>query len=245
MLKAIIVDDSIEARKALVTEIEDCCPEIELIGQAEGVVSGAKLIRSVNPDLVFLDIQMNDGTGFDLLELIGAISFKVIFTTASDEYAVKAFKYSAVDYLLKPIDPDELVLAVKKAERGNQKENLNLLMENAKSANKPVRKLALNTLDKLHIVNISDIVRCESDVNYTQFFFSNGNKLLVTKTLKDFEDLLSEHQFIRVHQSHLVNVNFIKEFVKGDGGYLVMTDKTSVPVSTRKRMAVVEMLNSL
>lgn len=245
MLKAIIVDDSIEARKALVTEIEDCCPEIELIGQAEGVVSGAKLIRSINPDLVFLDIQMNDGSGFDLLELIGNITFKVIFTTASDEYAVKAFKYSAVDYLLKPIDPDELVLAVKKAERRNQKENLSLLMENAKQANKPVRKLALNTLDKLHIVNISDIVRCESDVNYTQFFFSNGNKLLVTKTLKDFEDLLSEHQFIRVHQSHLVNVNFIKEFVKSDGGYLVMTDKTSVPVSTRKRMAVIEMLNSL
>lgn len=245
MLKAIIIDDSIEARKALVTEIEDCCPEIELIGQAEGVVSGAKLIRSVNPDLIFLDIQMNDGSGFDLLELIGNITFKVIFTTASDEYAVKAFKYSAVDYLLKPIDPDELVSAVKKAERGNQKENLNLLMENAKNTNKPVRKLALNTLDKLHIVNISDIVRCESDVNYTQFFFSNGNKLLVTKTLKDFEDLLSEHQFIRVHQSHLVNVNFIKEFVKGDGGYLVMTDKTSVPVSTRKRNTVVEMLNSL
>jgi len=245
MLKAIIIDDSIEARKALVTEIEDCCPEIELIGQAEGVVSGAKLIRSVNPDLIFLDIQMNDGSGFDLLELIGNINFKVIFTTASDEYAVKAFKYSAVDYLLKPIDPDELVSAVKKAERGNQKENLNLLMENAKHSNKPVRKLALNTLDKLHIVNISDIVRCESDVNYTQFFFSNGNKLLVTKTLKDFEDLLSEHQFIRVHQSHLVNVNYIKEFVKGDGGYLVMTDKTSVPVSTRKRNTVVEMLNSL
>lgn len=245
MLKAIIIDDSIDARKALVTEIEDCCPEIELIGQAEGVVSGAKLIRSVQPDLVFLDIQMNDGSGFDLLELIGNINFKVIFTTASDEYAVKAFRYSAVDYLLKPIDPDELVTAVKKVERGNQKENLSLLMENAKQSNKPVRKLALNTLDKLHIVNISDIVRCESDVNYTQFFFSSGNKLLVTKTLKDFEDLLSEHQFIRVHQSHLVNVNYIKEFVKGDGGYLVMTDKTSVPVSTRKRNTVVEMLNSL
>jgi two-component system LytT family response regulator len=245
MLKAIIIDDSIDARKALVTEIEDCCPELDLIGQAEGVVTGAKLIRSVQPDLVFLDIQMNDGSGFDLLELIGNINFKVIFTTASDEYAVKAFRYSAVDYLLKPIDPDELVAAVKKAERGSQKENLNLLMENAKQSNKPVRKLALNTLDKLHIVNISDIVRCESDVNYTQFFFSNGNKLLVTKTLKDFEDLLSDHQFIRVHQSHLVNVNYIKEFVKGDGGYLVMTDKTSVPVSTRKRNTVVEMLNSL
>lgn len=245
MLKAIIIDDSIEARKALVSEIQDSCPDIELIGQAEGVVSGAKLIRSIQPDLVFLDIQMNDGTGFDLLELLGSITFKVIFTTASDEYAVKAFKYSAVDYLLKPIDSDELVAAVKKADGSSQKENLSLLLENAKHSNKPVRKLALNTLDKLHIVNISDIVRCESDVNYTQFFFNNGTKLLVTKTLKDFEDLLSDHQFVRVHQSHLVNVNYIKEFVKGDGGYLVMTDKTSVPVSTRKRNAVVEMLNSL
>lgn len=245
MLKAVIIDDSAEARKALQMELEENCPEIELIGHAEGVVSGAKLIRAQNPDLVFLDIQMNDGSGFDLLELIGTISFKVIFTTASDAYAVKAFKFSAVDYLLKPIDPDELKLAVKKADKGNQKENLNFLMENAKNGNKPIRKLALNTLDKLHIVNISDIVRCESDVNYTQFFFSSGSKLLVTKTLKDFEDLLSDHQFIRVHQSHLVNANYIKEFVKGDGGYLVMTDKTSVPVSTRKRNAVVEILNSL
>lgn len=245
MLKAVIIDDSTDARKALASEIEDNCAEIELIGQADGVVSGAKIIKSLKPQLVFLDIQMNDGSGFDLLEVIGNIDFKIIFTTASDAYAVKAFKYSAVDYLLKPIIPEELISAVKKAESGSQKENLGFLMESARHANKPMKKLALNTLDKLHIVNISDIVRCESDVNYTQFFFSNGNKLLVTRTLKDFEELLSDHQFLRVHQSHLVNINFIKEFVKGDGGYLVMTDKTSVPVSTRKRNAVVELLNSL
>lgn len=245
MLKAVIIDDVKEAREALLKDISEYCPEIEIIGQADGVVSGAKLIKTEKPDLVFLDIQMNDGSGFDLLEVLGDINFKVIFTTASDAFAVKAFKYSAVDYLLKPVDADELVKAVGKVEEGTHKDSVSLLLENSKQNNKPFRKLALNTLDKLHIVNISDIVRCESDVNYTQFFFADKSKLLVTKTLKDFEELLSEHQFVRVHQSHLVNSNYIKEFVKGDGGYLVMTDGTSVPVSTRKRNAVVEILNSL
>lgn len=245
MLKAVIIDDVKEAREALLKDIQEYCPDIEIIGQADGVVSGAKLIKSEKPNLVFLDIQMNDGSGFDLLEVLGDINFKVIFTTASDAFAVKAFKYSAVDYLLKPVDADELIKAVGKVDEGTNKDSVSLLLENSKQNNKPFRKLALNTLDKLHIVNISDIVRCESDVNYTQFFFADKSKLLVTKTLKDFEELLSEHQFVRVHQSHLVNSNYIKEFVKGDGGYLVMTDGTSVPVSTRKRNAVVEILNSL
>ncbi len=245
MIKAVIIDDVKEAREALLKDVNEYCPDIEIIGQADGVVTGAKLIKSEKPDLVFLDIQMNDGSGFDLLEVLGDINFKVIFTTASDAFAVKAFKYSAVDYLLKPVDADELVKAVGKVGESTHKDSVSLLLENTKQNNKPFRKLALNTLDKLHIVNISEIVRCESDVNYTQFFFADKSKLLVTRTLKDFEELLSEHQFVRVHQSHLVNSNYIKEFVKGDGGYLVMTDGTSVPVSTRKRNAVVEILNSL
>jgi two-component system LytT family response regulator len=205
------------------------------------------LLKQSTPEIVFLDIQLGDGTGFDILELLDQINFNIIFTTASDAYAVKAFRFSAIDYLLKPIDPDDLKAAVEKASQTKRtpNESLEMLMEHSRQVYKPLKRLALNTLEKIHVVNISDIVRCEADVNYTLFFFSDKTKLLVTKTLKDFEDMLKDHQFLRVHQSHLVNTNFIKEFVKGDGGYLMMHDGSSVPVSTRKRNSVVEALNSL
>ncbi len=160
---------------------------------------------------------------------------------------MKAFRFSAIDYLLKPVDPDDLIKAVAKIQ-GSKKtsgESLDLLMEHSKNGNKPLKRLALNTLDKIHVVNISDIVRCEADVNYTMFYFLDKSKVLVTKTLKDFEEMLSDHSFLRVHQSHLVNTNYIKEFVKGDGGYLLMQEGSNVPVSTRKRNAVVEALNTL
>jgi len=245
MIKAIIIDDTRIARENLAADIRNFCPGIELVGEAESVVTGVKSIRQHKPDLVFLDIQLTDGTGFDLLEIIGEIDFRIIFTTASDAHAIKAFKYSAIDYLLKPIDSEELKRAVQKvSEIPKQKSSIHLLMESAKQ-NKPLKKLALNTQEKIHIVNISDIIRCESDVNYTLFYFNGGQKLLVTRTLKEFEEMLEEHSFIRVHQSHLVNSNFIKEFVKGDGGYLVMSDGSNVPVSTRKRNQVVELLNAL
>lgn len=247
MIKAIIVDDIKESREALKADLDAYCENIEVIGEADSVVTAAKVIKQLNPSLVFLDIQLGDGSGFDILEILGQVKFNIIFTTASDQYAVRAFKYSAIDYLLKPIDPEDLTAAVKKAEGQKQvpSEAISLLMENTKNPNKPVKRLALNTLDKIHVVNISDIIRCEADVNYTQFHFAGKNKLLVTKTLKDFEDLLKDHGFLRVHQSHLVNTNFIKEFVKSDGGYLVMNEGTNVPVSTRKRNTVVEALNSL
>jgi two-component system LytT family response regulator len=247
MLKAVIIDDIRESRDALKRELESYCPNVEIIGEADSVVSGAKLLKQNTPEIVFLDIQLGDGTGFDILELLDQINFNIIFTTASDAYAVKAFRFSAIDYLLKPIDPDDLKAAVEKASQTKRtpNESLEMLMEHSRQVYKPLKRLALNTLEKIHVVNISDIVRCEADVNYTLFFFSDKTKLLVTKTLKDFEDMLKDHQFLRVHQSHLVNTNFIKEFVKGDGGYLMMHDGSSVPVSTRKRNSVVEALNSL
>ncbi len=238
MIRAIIIDDIPEARTVLKADLENYCVNIDVVGEAEGVVSGAKLIKEMQPDLVFLDIQMNDGTGFDLLEILPEKKFNLIFTTASDEYAVKAFKFSAVDYLLKPIDPDELMDAVSKVEHQDQStDRIALLKENF---NQP-KRLALNTLDKIHIVEVAEILRCESHINYTQFYFTDGTKLLVTKTLKEFDKLLTDQGFIRVHQSHLINTRFIKEFLKSDG-YIIMKDGTKVPVSTRKKQVLMDMI---
>lgn len=240
MIRAVIIDDIPEAISVLKSDLENYCVNIEVVGSAEGVVTGAKLIRDLKPDLVFLDIQMKDGSGFDLLEIVPDVQFKLIFTTASDEFAVKAFKFAAVDYLLKPIDPDELMDAVSRIE-GQDKaaQRIDLLKENFVKA----KRIALNTLEKIHIVNVEEILRCESNINYTMFYFTDGTKLLVTKTLKEFDNLLSGHNFIRVHQSHLINTNFIKEFLKS-AGEIVMKDGTKVPVSTRKKQVLMDMISN-
>lgn len=247
MIKAIIIDDIEQARITLKKDLQVYAPDVEIIGEANGVVEGAKLLKNTKPDILFLDIQMQDGSGFDLLDILKEINFKIIFITASDAHAIKAFRYAAIDYLMKPVDPDELISALRKYREHNPNENENykLLNETLKNAQKPHERLALHTQDKIHIVNIQDIIRCESNINYTEFHFSNGKKFLVTKTLKDFEDLLNDQGFYRVHQSHLVNTKYIKEFVKTDGGYLIMTDGCNVPVSSRKRPEVVKMLEDL
>ncbi len=247
MIKAIIIDDIEQARITLKKDLQVYASDVTVIGEAKGVVEGAKLLKSVCPDVLFLDIQMQDGSGFDLLDILKDIPFKIIFITASDAHAIKAFRYAAIDYLLKPVDPDELIAALDKfrKQKLNENEKYKLLNESLKNHLKPHERLALHTQDKIHIVNICDIIRCESNVNYTEFYFQNGKKLLVTKTLKDFEDLLCDQGFYRVHQSHLINTKYIKEFIKTDGGYLLMTDSSNVPVSTRKRPEVMKMLEEL
>mgnify|MGYP000049860165 CR=1 FL=1 len=243
-IKAIIIDDIKNARDNIKLDLESYCPNVSIIGEADGVVSGAKLIKETKPDVVFLDIQMQDGTGFDLLEIIGNQDLKVIFTTASDEHAIRAFRMSAIDYLLKPIDPDELVEAVKKIEKSNSlsKDNFDILHQGIQN-HQTITRLALNTLEKIHIIEIADIVRCESSVNYTTFYLADKTRLMVTKTLKEYDELLTPLGFIRVHQTHLVNAKLVKEFVKTDGGYLLMKDGSTAPVSTRKKQAVVEALS--
>jgi two-component system LytT family response regulator len=245
-LTAAIVDDVAQARATLKEDLAAYCPNIEIIGEADGVVTGSKLLNKIKPDVVFLDIQLQDGTGFDILEILGDISFQVIFTTASDEFAIKAFKFSAVDYLLKPIDPDELIVAVQKISKVNNstQENYDLLLTTVKEQSAP-KRLALHTLEKIHVTEIADIVRCESNGNYTTFYFKNGQKLLVTKTLKEYDQMLGEYHFARVHQSHLINAQQIKEFVKVDGGYLVMRDGSKIPVSLRKKSVVMKLLEDL
>jgi len=241
MTTAIIIDDVPQARKTLQQDLEIYCPEIKLIGTAEGVVSGAKLLKKEKPSILFLDIQMKDGSGFDLLDVLPTVNFHVIFTTASDAFAIKAFRYAAIDYLLKPIDPEELIEAVAKAKNtpATASESFDLLKTTIQEKATP-KKLALHTQEKIHITSISDIIRCASNGNYTQFYFTNGEKLLVTKTLKEYDKLLAENNFIRVHQSHLVNPDHVKAFLKIDGGYLKMMDGAEVPVSSRKKAMVLE-----
>ncbi|MDZ7848240.1 MAG: response regulator [Owenweeksia sp.] len=244
MTTALIIDDHARARQFLRADIEDVCPQVKIIAEADGVVSGLKSIRKEKPDLVFLDIHLEDGTGFDILELTEKITFKVIFTTASDAHAIRAFKFSALDYLLKPIDRMELQNAVLKATQQPNlpSENLQVLKGHLRKNHHKAEKerIALHTASKIHICVISDIIRCESDVNYTHFRLVNHSDILVTKTLKQFDQLLTPIGFLRVHQSHLINPKEVKEFVKADGGYLVMTNGDRVPVSNRRRQEVIQ-----
>lgn len=247
MIKAIIIDDIEQARQTFSADLATYAPDLEVIGEASGVVEGAKLLKRMQPDILFLDIQMQDGSGFDLLDLLPEIPFKIVFITASDAHAIKAFRYAAIDYLLKPIDPDELVSALDKFRKQHidEQANYRLLNDSLKNHSRPHERLALHSQDKINIVTISDIVRCESSVNYTCFYFTGGKKMMVTKTLKEFEDLLSDQGFYRVHQSHLINTKCIREYVKTEGGHLVLNDGTLIPVSTRKKPDVMKMLEGL
>lgn len=246
MIKAIIIDDVEQARITLRKDLEVYAPDVKVVGEASGVIEGAKLLKNTNTDILFLDIQMMDGSGFDLLDILKEIRFKIIFITASDAHAIKAFRYAAIDYLLKPVDPDQLKDALEKfrQNRIDENEKYKLLNESLK-LNKLHERIALHSQERINIVSIKDILRCESDGNYTNFIFTNKTTMLVSKTLKEFEDLLTENGFFRVHQSHLINTKFIKEFIKTDGGYFLMTDGSSVPVSTRKRADVMKMLEEL
>ena len=241
--KAIIIDDIEQARTTLKQDLAIYAKDFEVVGEATGVVEGAKLLKNIQPNILFLDIQMQDGSGFDLLEITGTDSFKVIFTTASDEYAIKAFKFSAVDYLMKPIDPDELVVAVEKALQNPRNGSIEVLQESIKDGS--TKRIALNTQEKILIKEVSEIIRCESNVNYTMFHFSDKSRLLVTRTLKEYDELLTPHDFLRVHQSHLINSKFVKEYIKSDGGYLVLKEGSTVPVSTRRKSVVMDMIAKL
>lgn len=246
-LTAIIVEDMPEAKQLLEADLARYCPEVTIIGTAGSVVGAAKIIRQNTPDILFLDIALSDGTGFDLLEILPDLSSNVIFITAYEEHALKAFRYAATDYLLKPIDANMLKSAVDKVRhtRFNSLPSLELLRESMKNPGKSPNRISLCTLDKISVVTISDIVRCESEGNNTWFYMSNGERYFVTKTLKHFDDLLNDHDFLRVHQSHLVNFTFISEFSKKDGGFLRLKNGHEVPVSVRKKPEIVNLLEKM
>lgn len=245
-LTAILVDDMPIALEMLENDIVNNHPKINIIGKAKSVVEAAKLLQKKQPDILFLDIMLGDGTGFDILEISPDLKSKIIFITASDAFAIKAFKFAAIDYILKPYSDEDLAFSIEKAQRQIQpdKQQLNILQEALAAPNKTPSKISLHTSEKIIVVNIADIIRCKSDNNYTTFYFNDNSKILVSKTLKHYADMLKEVSFLRVHQTHLVNIKYIKEFIKSDGGYLILKDKSNIPVSVRKRNEVLATLKS-
>ena len=249
MIKAVIIEDESKSRELLNTLIQKYCQGIVIVDMAENVQTGIEAIRKHNPDIIFLDISMPDGTGFDLLSKVQDIKFDIIFTTATDKYALKAIKYSALDYLLKPIDVEELKSAINKISEKQSNlssvENLNFLLQNLKQNNDNYNKITLPTGNAYEIVSVKDIVRLEAEGSYTNFYLAGGKKLMVSASLKHYEDLLPEKDFIRVHHHHLINMNHVVRFLKVDGGYAVMSDNKQVEISRRKKDFFLQKLGNI
>ncbi|MFC4634312.1 LytR/AlgR family response regulator transcription factor [Dokdonia ponticola] len=253
MIKAILIDDDKNLREGMKGLLTRFAPSIKIIGEADSVTTGIEVIDALEPQVVFLDIQLTDGTGFDILEKLSernkTIKTNVVFITAHEQYAIKAFRFSALDFLLKPVDPEELQKVIEKIEAVIEKKNdyshIDLLLENIRKNVDNFKRIALSTSDGIHLFDISDIIRCESADNYTKFYIKNTKPVLISKTLKEYEELLKEHNFERIHQSHLINLNYLKSYIKKDGGYVVMTDESRLPISQRKRERLQEILKSM
>ncbi|MDI1356411.1 MAG: LytTR family DNA-binding domain-containing protein [bacterium] len=247
MIKTLIIEDEQKSRDVLAAIIQKTCPDLRIVGLANNVKEGVTMIKELHPDLVFLDISMPDGSGFDLLEQVPNEKFELIFATASDQHAIRAIKYSACDYLLKPIDADELKVAVEKVIKKKNAipnmENLQFLIHQLKRADENFQKITLPTGNAYEIVNVKDIVRCEADGSYTNFYLSDKRKLMISAGLKHYEELLPESDFIRVHHHHLINMNHVVRFLKEDGGYAVMSDGSKIEISRRKKEAFMDKLN--
>src|SRR5436190_9536436 len=244
-MKAIIVEDEINCSKTLSALLQSNFPEIEVVKICRNGLEGIEAINQLSPDIVFLDVEMPKMNGFEMLEQLPSVNFHLIFTTSYDQYAIRAFRFSAIDYLLKPIDKDDLKAAVEKAIRRNQKPvrgQLELLLEKIKYPAQQIKRLALPTMEGLQMVAIDSIIYAEADDNYTILHFQNQQKLIVSLTLKEVEESLEEYSFSRVHRCYLVNLNEIEKYVKGEGGYLIMSDRTAIDVSRTKKETLLKRL---
>jgi len=249
MIKAVIIDDEPAMQDVNRMLLHEYFPEIELSGIANSVESGVQLIREQKPQLVLLDIELGSGTGFQVLQQVKPYSFKIVFISGYDKYAIKAIKFSALDYILKPVNETEFQLAIQKAvieinNLENQQEQTLHLLETIKKEIKP-GKLVLKTADSLHVVDIDDILLCNSDNSYTTFFLENNEKIMVSKSIKEYEELLSDYNFFRPHQSYLVNLNHVKKIDKSDGGFIIMKNKKEIPVSMRQKKKLISLLEKL
>jgi len=246
MLRAILIDDELNNLENLSALLAKYCPQVTVIGKASDATTARGLIAALNPDLVFLDVQMPNENGFALLQSLPEISFEVIFVTAYDQYGVQAIKFSALDYLLKPVNIEELKRAVNKAEQQLHKKQQQSLLQNLlhyfNNEKSRQQKLALPTTGETRLVSISEIIRCESSNSYTTFFLSNKEKIMVSRPIGEYEQLLGGYDFIRVHQSHLVNKEYVQSLLKKDGFSLLLTDGSTIPVSRQKKETVMEQL---
>lgn len=239
MIRAILVDDEIDSNRILQTLLENYCPQVEVVGTAGGVRSAAEIIRETRPDLVFMDIEMTQGNAFDLLNRLQPVGFHVIFVTAFDNHAVRAFKYNAIDYLLKPVNIRELCAAVEKLSGKVVEDNLldrvKSMLENVRGADTGERKMAFPTLNGLAFIRIRDIIRLEAKGSCTLVHLLDGTTVTTTSVIKEYEDLLPDRIFFRIHQSHIINLNRIKSYQKGRGGYVTMDDDSCIEVASRRR----------
>ena len=249
MVRALIIDDEKHCCDSLTWQLENYCPEINIVGVSNNAESALLLIRQLDPQLVFLDVEMPGMNGFEMLELLPEISFDIIFTTAFDHYAIRAIRFGALDYLIKPVDKDELRLAVDHHLKGNFRDAVKqlgaMLTHIRKSNDLAFQKIAFSTLNSYELVSLENIIVCESSSNYTHVYLNSGKQLIVSKTLKEIEEMLAMLPFFRVHHSFLVNLQFAVRYIKGEGGFLVLNNDMTVPVSRSKKEELLKIITHL
>jgi two-component system LytT family response regulator len=246
MIRAIIVDDEPYSCETLATLLERYCPQVKIVDICYSGESALNSIREHEPQVIFLDIEMPHMNGFQMLEKLGnTLTFQLIFTTSYDQYAIKAIRFSALDYLLKPVDREELQKAVEKVSGKLQlalPQQLEILLQKLQQGTVPVQKIALPTMEGLQMIAVESIISCASDSNYTIIYLKQKQKLVVSRTLKDIEEMLEDYSFLRVHHSFLVNINEIEKYIRGEGGYLLMSDGSTVDVSRSKKELLMQKL---
>lgn len=239
ILKAVIVDDEEASRDTLKNYLSKYCPDVEVMALTDSVKTGIEAISKYKPDILFLDVEMPYGNAFDLLDQIKEPCFETVFVTAFSHYALKALNLSAAYYILKPIEIDELIAAVGKIKEQKEKNNhsfhTRILIDNISSINKPYQKVVLPLIDGFEVIQVKDIIRCEANDNFTDFVLTDGRRLLICRTLKFYEEILSEYDFLRIHKSHMINIQHLKKYLKGKGGQVVMSDGSTVDVSPNKK----------
>ena len=245
MIKAIIIDDEMHCRKTLGILLKEYCPDVQVIEQCDNGEAGVEAIRKLKPDLVFLDIEMPRMNGFEMLEQFSEIPFAVIFTTGYDQYAIKAIHFSALDYLLKPINPNELISSVKKVEEHRHlpmAEQFQMLLKQLQGKEHHFNKIAVPTSEGFELILADQLIRCEAHSNYTHLFLKNGARIIACRTLKEIEEQLHDfNYFLRVHHSYIVNLNEVIKYIRGEGGYLVMADGSTVNVSHSRKEALLKL----